>query len=235
MKPLHRKPRSRPSAAILLLFFPIATRAQDPGFDGSPGVDRWSIKTSIKEHAKRRNLSLRDIYALDNPISRKGEAPDSARITKAVGPKNMREGDMVTTEGWMKLVALEKAGADKSDGDYHIQLCTTQAWDDTCLIVEVPWEGFVTDDSLHAWFANVRQFIRTRILKKNKNPSTGGNVIDSAYVAVKGPLFFDAWHLKNDGTTQKRGKKGNQSTSMNSYTCWEIHPVVSMWFAKRPK
>ena len=223
------------SATILFLFSPNATRAQDPGFDGSPGKERWTIKTSVKEHAKRRSLSLREILDLENPISKQADASDSARITNAVGTKKLREGDMITTEGWMKLVALEKTGSAKSDGDYHIQLRVSQAWGDTCLIVEVPWEKFVTDDSVSAWCARVREFIRSKILKKQKNPSTGGNVIDSAYVAVKGQLFFDASHLNNDGTTQQRGKKDGQSTEMHSYTCWEIHPVVSIWFAKKPK
>lgn len=195
------------------------------GLDVSPGVDRWSIKTSMLKKSKSRFVPLRELLALPNPISQESEASDTGRIPTKVGSRNLREGDFVRTTGWLHLVALERASGTKRDGDYHIQIRTDSTWGDTCLVVEAPYPDFVDDPSLKNSSSDVRAFIREKLLK-NKEPGASGNIMTHAvYVTLKGQLFFDASHL----TGPPRGKQ-----AMRSYTPWEIHPIVSIWFEKKP-
>ncbi len=195
------------------------------GLDVLPGVDRWPIKTSILKKSRSKFIPLRELLTLPNPIANEGDASDTGRIPTKVGTGGLKEGDFVSTTGWLQLVALERAGDTKRDGDYHIQIRTDSTWADTCLVVEVPYPNFITDPSLKNSASDVRAFIREKLLK-NKEPGTSGNVMSHpVYVTLKGQLFFDAPHLAGS----PRGKRG-----MRSYTPWEIHPIVSMWLEKKP-
>jgi hypothetical protein len=210
------------SLTIALLCACSILYAQQTGYE--PGVDRWSIKTSVI-WGPAKKAALEKLMTLGSPISKYTEAKyGSARIKTPVN--GLKEGDMITVKGWLQLIAVERDNEKHRDGDYHIQLRTASEWGDTCFIVEVPLPDFVQDKALHDSLVKVRQFIKHSLLKE-KDPGTGGNVIKGAYVYVTGQLFFDAPHMKDLG---KRGKKG-----MKSYTAWEIHPVVSMRFAPKKK
>lgn len=146
----------------------------------------------------------------------------------------MKGGAIITTTAWLHLVALERASNTHRDGDYHIQLRRDSTWGDSCFIVEVPFPQFVDDPALRDSCDKVRAFVREKLLK-GKKPGTGGNIMQHhVRVKVRGQLFFDATHLKNDGTVEPRGKKGNAQTPMHSYTAWELHPIISVSFAKKP-
>ena len=82
----------------------------------------------------------------------------AARIPKFDNPLGIAEGDILSTVGWLHLVAAE------ADGDYHIQISPTH---DDDLIVEVPTPEteFVADTSLHAPLEAVRSLIRERMLR----------------------------------------------------------------------
>ncbi len=206
------------------------TEAYGQALDISPGVERWPVKTSLLKKSRSKFVPLQELLSLPSPINEESEAPDTARIPAAVGSRNLKEGDLIRTSGWLQLVALERDSHTKRDGDYHIQIRTDSTWDDTCLVVEVPYPPLVNDPSLRNSCEDVRAFIQDSLLK-GKDPSTGGNVMTHpVYVTVKGQLFFDASHLKGE----PRGKKGRMQTKMRSYTPWEIHPVVSIWFEKKP-
>jgi hypothetical protein len=93
-------------------------------------------------------------------------------------------------------------------------------------VIEVPYGKFVPDHVLAKECDAVRQFIREKMLNA-KEPGTKGNSLDHAvYVTIKGQSFFDTPHLKG----KPRGKR-----DMKSYTPWEIHPVISIGFAPKPK
>ena len=195
------------------------------GLDVKPGVDRWPVKTTMLKKSRSKFVPLGELESLPAPISQQREARDSERIPRKVGPRKLKEGDFVRTTGWIHLVALERESGSERDGDYHIQIRTDSTWADSCLIVEAPYPDFVNDSSLKSSCSDVREFIREKLLK-NKEPGTGGNIMThAAYVTLKGQLFFDAPHFGEP----PRGKK-----AMKSYTPWEIHPVVSMWFEKKP-
>ncbi|MCX6142748.1 MAG: hypothetical protein NTZ35_05965 [Ignavibacteriales bacterium] len=191
-----------------------------------PGVERWTIKTSLLDHPQNKTVPLAELLALPNPVDREDSKYDSVRIPFAVGPQQLQEGEIVTTTAWLLLVALEDDSKTHRDGDYHIQIRSSSEWQDSCLVVEVPYPEFVCDPALAAKCGTVRQFIKDRLLQ-GKEPGTRGNKLDHpVYVTITGQLFFDLSHLKGN----LRGKRG-----MKSYTPWEIHPVTAIKFAPAPK
>ena len=190
----------------------------------SPGVDRWSIKTSTVVNVK--TIPIGDLLQLSNPIEEYHEAEyGDKRIPTIVQPDSLKEGDIVTTTAWLHLVALERASDTHRDGDYHIQITNSPEWGDSCFIIEVPYPDFVSDPDLKVKCADVRKFIRENLLNGNEPGTTGNKMVHEVYVTVTGQLFFDAPHLKGN----PRGKRG-----MKSYTPWELHPMFSIKFAPKP-
>ncbi len=206
-----------------LLWFPSSILAFQPG------KVRWPIKTSIPEgadpdHPTRVDLAdLIDATKLpDAPGVTKNDAQfQAARIPKFDNPLGIAEGDILSTVGWLHLVAAE------ADGDYHIQISPTHDDDQGTdfLIVEVPTPEtrFVADASLHAPLEAVRSLIRERMLQ-GREPSTRGSVLTHpACVEVAGQLFYDDAHVGD----QPRGKRG-----MKAATLWELHPVTHIAFSR---
>ena len=190
------------------------------------GVERWSVKTSVPEgtdFAKPVTVPLADLLALTDVegVGHNDKRYESVRMPAKPGEK-YPEGMLVSTTGWLHLVAGE------TDGDYHIQMSDSADSGDHCLIVEVPNEGakFTADASLRPKFAAVRELIRTKMLA-GKEPVSGGNVMKHpVYVTVTGIMFYDDAHVGDE----PRGKKG-----MKAATLWELHPVTGLAFAPKPK
>jgi hypothetical protein len=190
-----------------------------------PGVERWSVKTSVvAEGTSGKSTRLADLLGLaDAPgVEHNDKRFKDDRIPGEQGSVG-KEGDLVTTTGWLHLVALE------DDGDYHIQISDSPTDGNNCLIVETPKDDseFVKDSKLSDHAGAVRLFIRKNLLHdSNKEPSPRGSVMTHPpFVRVTGALFFDDAHVGDE----PRGKKG-----MKAATLWELHPVVSMAFAPKP-
>ena len=205
-------------AALLLAGGTLAQHAD------KPGVERWPIKTSTPEGkpGKPKVVALADLLALANVdgVTKDDKKYQSARIPAQKGAK-YNEGDLISTTGWLHLVAGE------TDGDYHIQISGSQSSGDNCLIVEVPSSDaeFVKTADLRPQFETVRNLIKTKMLA-GKDPSVSGSVMQHpVYVTVTGILFYDDSHVGD----QPRGKKG-----MKAATLWELHPVTAMVFAAKP-
>jgi hypothetical protein len=208
-----------------------------------PGVDRWKVKTSAEKFISNNNAKfvplkkLLTLPLLDKKYST--ENYDEILIPKKLG--GLTEGDIISTEGYLHLVALENDSEKHRDGDYHIQLTLHPQWTDSCFIVEIPYGEFAPNLDLKKLFQTNRSFIRKRLLHdENKEPTGGGNIMKSeVYVRVTGQLFYDAIHAKQmsnpDPEKRKyRGKKGTSKKPMHSYTAWEIHPVTNIEFAPKP-
>jgi len=206
------------------LFIAVLTAASCAAY--GQGVERWSVKTSVPEgtdFSKAATVALPDLLALpDVPgVAHNDKRYDSARIPAKAGDQ-FPEGKLVTTTGWLHLVAGE------TDGDYHIQISGSADTGDHCLIVEVPNPDpkFTASADLQPKFAAVRDLIKTKMLA-GKDPSVSGSIMQHpVYVTVSGILFFDDAHVGD----QPRGKKG-----MHAATLWELHPVTSIVFAAKPK
>ena len=190
------------------------------------GVERWPVKTSAPDgtdFAKSTKVALTDLLALpDAPgVTHNDKRYQSARIPAQAGDK-FPEGKLITTTGWLHLVAGE------GDGDYHIQISDSATTGDHCLIVEVPNPDpkFTASADLQPKASAVRGLIKTRMLA-GKDPSVSGSVMQHpVYVTVSGILFYDDSHVGD----QPRGKKG-----MKAATLWELHPVTAIAFAPKPK
>jgi hypothetical protein len=208
----------------LLIAAMIAGSAAAAGQAVKPGVERWSIKTSVPGGAsKAQTAALADLIALKDVdgIKKNDSRYQSARIPAQPGAR-LTEGDLLTTTGYLHLVASE------TDGDYHIQISASADSGDNCLIVEVPNPdpAFVKTTSLQPEFEAVRTFIKTKLLA-GKEPSTKGSVMQHrVFVTVTGVLFYDDSHVGDP----PRGKKG-----MLAATLWELHPVTAIAFAPAKK
>jgi hypothetical protein len=206
------------------LFVAVLTAAS--GAAWSQGVERWPVKTSVPDgtnFSKAAQVALTDLLALpDAPGVGHDDAKfQSARIPAKAGDK-FSEGQLLTTTGWLHLVAGE------TDGDYHIQISDSDSTGDHCLIVEVPNPDpkFTASADLQPKFAAVRDLIKTKMLA-GKDPSVGGSVLQHpVYVTVSGILFYDDSHVGDP----PRGKKG-----MHAATLWELHPVTAITFAPKPQ
>lgn len=191
-----------------------------------PGKERWSIKTSLPVNADLANptfIEFSKIINLEDPsdVTKNDKRYQSKRIPKFQNALNIKEGDIVSTRGWLHLVAAE------SDGDYHIQISGSQNSGDNCLIVEVPTPAspFVTSHEVQSTSSKVREFIRSKLLR-GKEPSVRGSIMKHPpYVTVTGQLFYDDAHVGDP----PRGKKG-----MHAATLWEIHPITDISFAPKP-
>jgi hypothetical protein len=214
-------PSIRLSVAILVLLLNLITLSAQ-SLHLEPGVERWAIKTSLSDHPLKRKVPINDLLSLPNPVDRDNSRYDSVRIPFTVGSRHLREGEIVTTNAWLHLVALEDDSRNHRDGDYHVQIRNSSEWNDSCLIVEVPYPEFVADSALAIKCGTVRQFIKDNLLQ-GKEPGTNGNILNHpVYVTITGQLFFDLPHVKRS----PRGRRG-----MKSYTPWEIHPITAIKFA----
>jgi hypothetical protein len=189
------------------------------------GVERWSVKTSVPDgtnFAKPTKVALADLLAMQDAdgVTHNDKRYEKTRIPAAAGDK-LPEGKLITTVGWLHLVAGE------TDGDYHIQMSDSAASGDHCLIVEVPNEGekYTATAELRPKFQAVRDLIKAKMLA-GKDPSPSGSVMQHpVYVQVTGILFYDDAHVGG----APRGKKG-----MKAATLWELHPVTGIAFAPKP-
>lgn len=195
-----------------------------------PGKARWPIKTSLpggtSASASGQIITLAKLLALPAApgVTDNDERFQDARIPAFNNDLQVKEGDLVTTTGWLYLVATEK-----DDCDYHIQVSlkarTTakkpQASDD-CIIVEAPRPDFVSGNDLSAKVSQERAYIKSKLLL-GKEPSNNGSVMQHPVcVTVSGQLFYDDAHEAG----QLRGKKG-----MSSHTLWELHPIKAFTIA----
>ncbi len=196
--------------------------------DAKPGVERWPIKTSLPggvEVNQAKNVQLLRLLILEDPpgVKNSDKRYQAARIPELPNSLDLKEGDIISTVGWLHLVAAE------DDGDYHIQISASPTDGNNCLIVEVPKDDaeFVESPQVRQLARNVREFIRTQILK-GKEPAVGGSkvVTPAVFVKVTGQLFYDDAHVG----TPPRGKKG-----MKAKTLWEIHPITKIESATPPK
>ncbi len=206
----------------IVLWLAVAVGCACPAY--SQGVERWAVKTSLPEGAKKAIVvPLAELLALKDAegVKHNDKRYDTERIPAQAGQK-WAEGTLITTTGWLHLVGGE------SDGDFHVQISATAESGDSCLIVEVPSPDpkFTAAAALRPQVQAVRDLILNKMLA-GKNPSVAGSVMQHpVYVTVTGALFFDDSHVGD----QPRGKKG-----MKAATLWELHPVTAIAFAPKPK
>jgi hypothetical protein len=180
-----------------------------------------------------KEIGLRELLDLPSPIQRYSkdsrEQFRDLRIPGTVGSPQIKEGDIVTTYGYILLAAVER-DENRQDGDYHVQIRITPGWTDSCLVVEATYPLFIKGNkALQDSCNKVREFFDRNILKGKKKACFGSNDRPAPRVKITGQLFFDAFHM----TTPPRGKQNCiTKEKMRSYTCWEIHPIISISYSR---
>ena len=204
-------------------------RAQAPAVPtcAGPGTERWPVKTSVPDgtdFTAAKTLGLNDLLALAQPTDVQHNDPryQDARIPKSSNSSDVKEGDLVTTTGFLYLVATE------TDCDYHIQISnqprtTTDhpTANDDCIVVEAPRPDLVPSADLQQKVTALRDYIKTKIMRGAEPSNNGSVMIHSVCVRVTGQLFYDDAHVGKGGKVELRGKKG-----MHSQTLWELHPIT---------
>ena len=204
------------------------------GQEFNPGKERWTVKTSVNQFRPVKEIALGELLTLPVPIikysGKSREEYQDQRFPDTVGRHHLREGDIVTTYGYLMLAAVEE---DKNgeDGDYHVQIRIKSTWGDSCLVVEATYPPFIIGNkALQDSCKKVRDFFDRYILKRMKKACFGSDGITAPYVKITGQLFFDAYHM----TTPPRGKQNCiTKEKMKSYTCWEIHPIIAISFIRK--
>lgn len=225
------------SGIIIIGATALATQQTEPELN--PGIDRWAIKTKVEKIATKPKVApLKKLLTLPLLPEKYSTDEYSNKLIPETVAKDLKEGMIVTTTGYIQLVALEK-DKEKKDGDYHIQMTLKQKWGDSCFIVEIPYPEFITNATLKILCEKNRDYIRKNIFKNEKmDPSSGGKSVEKGvYVRVTGQLFYDAHHageMRNPDKLKRkyRGKQGDGPSEMHSYTAWEIHPVTNIEPAK---
>ena len=208
-------------ATLFLAIFIYVAVPSAAARETTPGKERWPIKTSLPTGSvAKKAIPLSDLLNLPDPpnVRRNDALYQSNRIPSFPNALAVKEGDLITTTGWLHLVASE------TDGDYHIQVSESRNSGDHCLVVEVPLGDpeFVSSESLRRQVEQVRAFIREKLLV-GKEPSAAGSVMNHPVsVRITGQLFYDDAHVGD----HPRGKKG-----MHAATLWELHPVTVIEFA----
>ncbi|MEP6622528.1 MAG: hypothetical protein ABJE47_24615 [bacterium] len=186
------------------------------------GSERWDVKTSAPNGSRTRHaFTAAELGALHEPprIDEAGQKMLKTRYPDKLS-LGLHEGDMVTVRGWVQLI---KTSPD--DCDYHIQLTPTKDGTTGTIIVEIPKADadHVSDYALRGELNAEHATILTQ-LKLAKEP--GHVPIDGrAYMEFKGALFFDGPHYPY---CDRRGE------GTKAVTCWEVHPVVSTRFVRKP-
>ncbi len=169
--PLDRELRRRHQPSLVCLRLGI--RAGEGPLADQDERPRCCRPRSSHPRGPRR---LHHFIDADKPPEAPGVTNNDARFQDALIPKfanplGVAEGDILSTVGWLHLVAAE------DDGDYHIQISPTHDDDQGTdfLIVEVPTPEteFVADASLHERLEAVRSLIREGMLR-GREPSTRG-------------------------------------------------------------
>jgi len=223
--------------SVTLLWLAVALSPATPKED-KPGTARWPIKTSVPADAKLDKpgvlVQLQDFLMLAPAAEHASDDFQTVLYPQVKGAK-FREGQLVRTRGFMRVVAGE------DDGDYHIQISETNDTFENCLIVEVPKDdaAFVKNSPALLDAAKaVRSFIMMRITNGQDPDGRIMTIKGPAYVEVTGQLFFDAEHQAGMAKNQFRGKSigtGANRKQLPSKTSWEIHPITKIVFAPRPQ
>jgi hypothetical protein len=137
-----------------------------------------------------------------------------------------KEGDMVTTHGYISMISIEDSG--KQNETYYIQLVANPYKKDSCLNIRITSDRFA-GEARKRLTENAREFVRQQLLS-GKNPSHGGSVMQNpVFVSITGQLVYNsalAGAMRGPHPLYI-GKKG-----VRSYTPWEISNVNRLQFTR---
>src|SRR5213596_1695245 len=156
----------------------LALALSPPATCTEPGKLLWGLKSNVPPHssitkAKFVKLShLMDLPYPDSMPNRKLEIRD--RLPLIANADGVKEGDIVRTRGWLRLIATED-----NDCEYHLQL-TLSDTSTSSFIIEAGKDDATSVKSkfVRSKVATARAFIRDETNGGNEPPE-GGKVLDT--------------------------------------------------------
>ena len=137
-----------------------------------------------------------------------------------------KEGDVITTHGYISLIAIEDSGT--KNETYYLQLVVNPYRKDSCQNIRITADQFA-GDARKKLTDNARQFVREQLLS-GSTPSRSGNVMQNpVFVSITGQLVYNsalAGAMRGPHPLYI-GKKG-----VRSYTPWEISNVNRIQFTR---
>lgn len=181
----------------------------------SPTMGRWPIRTSVLPTAnldRPKKIALQDLMALPNPqgVKRQDVRYQSTRIPPSPNVPAVAEGDIVTTEGWVRAIIAQ------ASGDWEIKISPTITSKET-LIAKAPPGSCVNSPGLQEAVQGVRDEVRAEIMPGGRPAMV---INPPVRVRITGQLFFNTAHI---GDPHLRLAGGFPTRSL-----WELNPIVAV-------
>lgn len=125
----------------------------------------------------------------------------------SVGVSQVREGEIVTVEGYVYFENCE------TDRDYHFDIAAKSNGSD-CFVAEVPFPGYVPNSALRTLVTQARE--------------EAANLQIGDRVRIVGQFFYDAWHMPKTQTELDKNPGGSRGKDHCAQTLWEIHPIIGL-------
>jgi hypothetical protein len=190
----------------------------------------WNANSHNKKPAKKeiansyRTVKLNDLLQL--PLLKEmHNAKANPNYKHAARRFGLTEGEVVTTKGYIQVVATENAG--KPNEVYLVQLSLNPKREDACFIIRIPTNRFASPASKIAT-ANAKKFICEKLVE-GRVPCWGGNIMrHPVYVSITGTLAYNNMRAK-----AMLGAKPNYEAkrNMHAYTAWEIGGIQNISFS----
>jgi hypothetical protein len=152
-------------------------------------------------------------------------ANGTAKPVAVASRSGLKEGDMITTQGYLRVIATEDSG--KANEAYVLQIAAHINGVDSCFVVKIPsnQSGAMTTKETAD---NAKKFIKENLVK-GKVPCSGGNLMrNPVYVSITGKLAYNTGRAK----VMRNMKDGNKvKRDMSAYTPWEIHSIRNIEFS----
>lgn len=174
------------------------------------------------ENVAAKNLKLRELLQL--PVLGKSFDGHAHKTIAYAGKTGLKEGDIITTQGCLRVVSTEDSATDHET--YYLQLTLSAQSGDSCFIVKIS-SGELASLTAKQTADNAKKFIRESLIK-GRVPCQGGNMMRKpVYVSITGELAYNGSHAA--------GMRGNKLSymakrNMHSYTPWEISNISRIEF-----
>jgi hypothetical protein len=166
----------------------------------------WPMKSAISTKGNM-HVKLDDLMKLRLASNRYDSKWHNSKLNPIATKSGLREGSIVTTQGYVQLVATDDSG--KWNETYSLQLTVRSHSKDSCFIVKIA--SYEAKDFILEHFTN------------EEVPCMRGNILQKpVYVSITGELVYDAGHsrIMRGPRPIYRGRKG-----MHTYTAWRICQV----------
>jgi hypothetical protein len=186
---------------------------------------RLTANTALKNESAKNGKSMSLNQLLQLPVLTKYNSRATVKNKHAAVKFGLEEGDLITTTGYVQVVATENAG--KKNEVYYVQLTTGTSRIAPCFIIKITADQFASMASKKS-ADKAKKFIRERLVE-GRVPCAGGNIMrHPVYVSITGVLAYN--------TARAAEMKGSHPVyqckrSMRTGTPWELSRLSKIEFS----